>query len=143
MTVIHSGLNAGERYDVWRYLRDGEFDIVVGPRSALFAPLARLGLIILDEEHEASYKQSAEEWGSFTVFYDARTVAQQLAEVTGAVLLYGSATPSLERYRAAQEGELVLLELLHRVMGHQVTAVEDVAAASPTVSLYFLLNRLD
>jgi len=119
VTVIHSGLNAGERYDVWRHLRDGKFDVVIGPRSALFAPMARLGLIIIDEEHEASYKQNAEEWGTFTVFYDARTVAEQLADLTNAVLIFGSATPSLERYRAAQQNELVLLELLRRVMGHK------------------------
>ncbi len=129
VTVIHSGLNAGERYDVWRHLRDGEFDIVVGPRSALFAPLERLGLIIIDEEHESSYKQNAEEWGSFTVFYDARTVAEQLAEISGARLIFGSATPSLERYRAAQQGELILLEMLRRVMGHGHTSASQTVAA--------------
>lgn len=118
VTVIHSGLSAGERYDVWRHLRDGAFDIVVGPRSALFAPLDRLGLIILDEEHESSYKQNAEAWGSFTVFYDARVVAAQLAELCGCPLIYGSATPSLERYMAAQQGDLILLEMLRRVVGH-------------------------
>jgi primosomal protein N' (replication factor Y) len=124
-------LNAGERYDVWRHLRDGEFDVVVGPRSALFAPLPRLGLIIIDEEHETSYKQNAEEWGSFTVFYDARTVAEQLAEMTGAGLIFGSATPSLERYGAAQQGNLILLELLHRVMGHRsVDSTGGTAAAA-------------
>lgn len=126
VTVIHSGLSAGERYDVWRHLRDGKFDIVVGPRSALFAPMARLGLVIIDEEHEASYKQNAEEWGSFTVFYDARTVAEELANLTNAILLFGSATPSLERYRAAQQGELILLELLRRVMGHKPQAMQAV-----------------
>ena len=119
VTVIHSGLSTGERYDVWRQLRDGVYDVVVGPRSALFAPLARLGLIIIDEEHESSYKQQAEAWGSFTVFYDARIVARQLSRLTGSVLLMGSATPSLEHYSAAQRGDLILLELLHRVMGHQ------------------------
>lgn len=118
VTVIHSGLSAGERYDVWRYIRDGKFDVVIGPRSALFAPLPRLGLIIIDEEHETSYKQNAEEWGSFTVFYDARTVARQLAALTQSILMLGSATPSLESYTAAMNGELQLLELARRVMGH-------------------------
>jgi len=80
--------------------------------------LEDVGLIILDEEHESSYKQNAEAWGSFTVFYDARTVAEQLAELTQSVLILGSATPSLERYAAAQRGELVLLEMLRRVVGH-------------------------
>ena len=118
VTVVHSGLSAGERYDVWRQVRDGEIDVVVGLRSALFAPLPRLGLIILDEEHESSYKQDAEVWGSFKVFYDARTVARQLAELTGSSLILGSATPSLEAYTEALNGDLHLLELPRRVMGH-------------------------
>jgi primosomal protein N' (replication factor Y) len=118
VTVVHSGLSAGERYDVWRQVRDGEIDVVVGPRSALFAPLPRLGLIILDEEHESSYKQDAEVWGSFKVFYDARTVARQMAELTGSALILGTATPSLEAYTEAKSGGLQLLELPRRVMGH-------------------------
>lgn len=120
VTVIHSELNQGERYDVWRMVRDGRYDIVVGPRSALFAPMPHLGLIILDEEHESSYKQDSEEWGSFTVFYDARTVAHRLAELTGSLLILGSATPSLESYQAARQGQLTLLEMPHRVVGHQL-----------------------
>jgi primosomal protein N' (replication factor Y) len=122
VTVIHSGLSAGERYDVWRKLREGEFDVVVGPRSALFAPLARLGLIVLDEEHEPSYKQDAEVWGSFKAMYDARRVASKLAELVGGVLIYGSATPSLEAYYAAEQGELTLLSMPHRVVGHDTGA---------------------
>lgn len=119
VTVIHSALNRGERYDVWRMVRSGEFDVVIGPRSALFGPLPRLGLIILDEEHESSYKQDSEEWGSFTVFYDARTVAHKLAELTGSMLILGSATPSLESYQAALRGEMKLLEMPRRVLGHR------------------------
>lgn len=133
VTVMHSGLSTGERYDVWRQLRDGVFDVVIGPRSALFAPLARLGLIIIDEEHESSYKQQAEAWGSFTVFYDARVVARQLARLAGAVLIMGSATPSLEQYRAAQAGDLILLELLRRVMGHHPPAASAVAPSPSPV----------
>lgn len=123
VTVIHSALNQGERYDVWRTVRNGEYDVVIGPRSALFAPLPRLGLIILDEEHESSYKQDSEEWGSFTVFYDARTVAHRLAELTGSTLILGSATPSLESYQAAQQGKLTLLEMPRRVLGHRSAEV--------------------
>lgn len=130
VTVIHSGLSAGERFDVWRHVREGAFDVVVGPRSALFAPLPRLGLIIIDEEHEGSYKQNAEEWGSFTVFYDARTIARQLATLTGSVLMLGSATPSLESYTAAMNGDLQLLELARRVMGHQPTAGAPTTASA-------------
>ena len=131
VTVIHSGMNAGERYDVWRHVRDGEFDIVVGPRSALFAPLARLGLLILDEEHEASYKQNAEEWGSFTVFYDARRVALRLSELTESNVIFGSATPSLQSYYAAQQGRFRLLHMARRVIGHGVQTVQDGQEAAP------------
>ena len=118
VTVVHSGLSTGERYDVWRAIRDGLFDVVVGPRSALFSPLPRLQLIILDEEHEPSYKQDSEAWGSYTVFYDARTVAARLAEMADAVVIMGSATPSLESFRAAEQGEMILLTMQRRVMGH-------------------------
>ncbi len=130
VTVIHSALSRGERYDVWRMVRGGEFDVVIGPRSALFAPLSRLGLIILDEEHESSYKQDAEEWGSFAVFYDARRVAQQLAALSGSLLIFGSATPSLESYRAALQGEMTLLEMPRRVLGHGAAAA---AGGAPDV----------
>lgn len=120
VTVLHSNLSAGERYDVWRSLRNGRFDVVVGPRSALFAPMAKLGLIVVDEEHEATYKQDAEAWGGNSVFYDARRVAQRLAELTGSRLILGSATPSLESYYAAQQGRMKLLQMPRRVVGHSV-----------------------
>ncbi|MDQ3249926.1 MAG: primosomal protein N', partial [Chloroflexota bacterium] len=137
VTVIHSGLSKGERYDIWRAVRNGDFDVIIGPRSALFAPLPRLGLIILDEEHESSYKQNAEEWGSYTVFYDARRVAQQLAHLTGSVLILGSATPSLESYYAAKQGSLILLEMPHRVMGHAAPAANGEGSATlPAVAIY-------
>ena len=132
VTVIHSQLSQGERYDVWRAVRDGEFDVVVGPRSALFAPLARLGLVILDEEHESSYKQNAEEWGSFTVFYDARRVAERLAELTGSTLVLGSATPSLERYHAAAQGEIKLLEMPHRVRASFGEVQNEIPSPTPS-----------
>lgn len=125
VSVIHSELNSGERYDVWRRARDGEIDLIVGPRSALFAPLPRLGLIVIDEEHESSYKQNAEEWGSFTVFYDARVLARQLARMTDSGLILGSATPSLEAYHDTQQGRLHLLEMPNRVMGHGETGAEE------------------
>ena len=122
VTVIHSELSTGERYDVWRAVRDGRFDVVIGPRSALFAPLPRLGLILIDEEHEPTYKQDAEAWGGSQVFYDARTVAQRLAEQSGSVLVLGSATPSLESYFAATRGRYHLVTLPQRVMGHRLDA---------------------
>lgn len=125
VTVIHSELSPGERYDIWRGIRDGRYDVVIGPRSALFAPMPNLGLIVVDEEHESTYKQDTEEWGGGVVFYDARTVARRMAEMTGALLLFGSATPSLELYFAAQAGEIVLLEMAQRVMGHRDEAAGE------------------
>jgi len=118
VSVIHSGLNASQRYDVWRRARDGHIDVIVGARSALFTPLPRLGLIIVDEEHESTYKQDTDEWGSFTVFYDARTIAVRMAAETDSALIFGTATPSLHAYHAAQQGRLKLLEMPDRVMGH-------------------------
>ena len=118
ISVIHSGLSANQRYDVWRRAREGMIDVIVGARSALFSPLPRLGLIIVDEEHESTYKQDTDEWGSFTVFYDARTVATRLAAATGSALILGTATPSLDTYHAAQQGSLKLLEMPDRVTGH-------------------------
>lgn len=118
VSVVHSGLNASQRYDVWRRARDGQIDVIVGARSALFSPLHRLGLIVVDEEHESTYKQDTDEWGSFTVFYDARTVAIQLAKATGSALIFGTATPSLDSYHAAQQDRLQLLEMPDRVVGH-------------------------
>ncbi len=112
VTIVHSQLSEGERYDVWRQIRAGRIDVVVGPRSALFAPLASLGLIVLDEEHDASFKQVSRPT------YHAREAALQLARLSGAAVLMGSATPSLESYRRAQRGEFCLLTLQRRILGH-------------------------
>ncbi|MCS6849103.1 MAG: primosomal protein N', partial [Anaerolineae bacterium] len=112
VALIHSGLKPGERYDTWRRIRAGELRIVVGARSALFAPLAEVGLIVLDEEHDPSYKQNS------PPYYDARRVAMHYAELTGATLIFGSATPSLEAWQMASAGRLTLLELPNRVRGH-------------------------
>ncbi|MCS7288974.1 MAG: primosomal protein N' [Roseiflexus sp.] len=109
LAVLHSELSVGERYDQWRRLRRGEASIAIGSRSAVFAPLPDLGLIIVDEEHEPSYKHDA------TPRYHARDVAQHLAAITGSVLILGSATPSVESYAAACAGQLRLLELPERV----------------------------
>ena len=95
VALLHSRLSDGERYDQWRQIRDGRFDIVVGSRSAVFAPLPRLGLIILDEEHEWSYKQDS------TPFYHTRDVALRRAALTGAVVTLGSATPDVTTYYQA------------------------------------------
>ena len=144
VTVVHSELSAGERYDVWRSIRSGAYDVIVGPRSALFAPVANLGLIVIDEEHETTYKQDAEEWGSGKVFYDARTVARRLTELTGCLLIYGSATPSLETYLAAQQGEIALLEMTQRVMGHRTPeeAADVLYADLPPVEIVDMRQEL-
>lgn len=143
VTVIHSELTPGERYDVWRAIRAGQYDIVVGPRSALFAPMARLGLIVIDEEHESTYKQDAEQWGSFKVFYDARRIAQQYATMTGSLLIMGSATPSLDVYYAAQQGEFRLLNMPRRVLGHRgADAGETVYAELPPVEVVDMRQEL-
>ncbi len=111
LAVLHSGLGLGERYDAWRRLRRGEAAVAIGSRSAVFAPLERLGLVIVDEEHELSYKH---EGGPR---YHARDTALQLAALSGAVSLLGSATPAVESYQAAREGRYRLLELPERVGG--------------------------
>ncbi len=116
--VLHSGLGDGERYDVWRRARSGAIDIIVGARSAIFVPLPRLGLIVIDEEHDASYKQQ------HRPHYHARDVALELAQLTGAAVILGSATPSLESYARAQRREFRLLSLPRRVLGH-VRRVRD------------------
>jgi primosomal protein N' (replication factor Y) len=113
LATIHSHLSLGERYDTWRRVRAGDVDVVIGPRSALFAPLRRLGLIIIDEEHEGSYKQER------APRYHAREAAVKLAELTGAMVILGSATPDVVSYYRAQRGEYKLLRLPKRIMGHR------------------------
>ena len=117
VAVLHSGLSDGERLDAWRALRRGEKRIAVGARSAVFAPLANLGAIIVDEEHEASYKQAE------TPRYHARDVALIRAREAGARCVLGSATPSLESWKNAQEGRLTLLSLPERVGGGSLPTV--------------------
>lgn len=110
VAVIHSGLSEGERHDQWHGIREGRYDVVIGARSALFAPQPDLGLIIVDEEHEWTYKQHDP-----PPRYHAREVAEQLARVTGATLVLGSATPDIVSYHRAQTGHYRLLRLDERV----------------------------
>ena len=114
LAVLHSRLTEGERYDEWRRIRADQADVVIGPRSAVFAPLPRLGLIVLDEEHEWTYKQQ-----DIPPLYHARDVAVKLSELTGALVILGSATPDVGTYYHAQRGEYTLLRLPQRIMGHQ------------------------
>lgn len=125
VAVMHSRLSDGERYDEWRKIREGRASVVVGARSAVFAPFDRLGLIIMDEEHESSYKQEE------TPKYHARDVAIHRASLTGAAVILGSATPSLESYHAARsqaQDDFAphLLEMPSRALGNQLPAVQVV-----------------
>jgi primosomal protein N' (replication factor Y) len=116
VAVMHSGLSDGQRYDTWRRARQGLFDIVVGPRSALFTPFANLGVIVLDEEHDASYKQTPPVPAPY---YHARDVAEAIGRQTGALVILGSATPEVTTYHAALSGRYQILELPKRIMGHR------------------------
>ena len=120
VAVLHSGLSNGERYDAWRLLRSGEKRIAVGARSAVFAPVAALGTIVVDEEHDGSYKQSE------TPRYSARDVAVVRAKRAAAICLLGSATPSLESWLNTRSGKYGLLELPDRVGGGVLPAVRVV-----------------
>ncbi len=117
VAVLHSRLSAGERYDQWRQIRAGNASIVVGARSALFAPFSRLGLIIIDEEHETSYKQSD------NPKYHARDAAWKRCQLENAVLLLGSATPAVDTFYRAQQGEITVLNLPERVTGENLPPV--------------------
>ena len=108
--VLHSRISAGEQFDEWWRIKNGDFDVVVGSRGAIFAPQPDLRLIVLDEEHEWTYKQQDP-----APRYHAREAAVKLAELTGATVILGSATPQLESYYRARTGEYRLLELPHRV----------------------------
>ena len=110
VAVLHSRMSPGEQFDEWQRIRDGAFDVVIGPRSALFAPQPDLGLIIIDEEHEWTYKQEEQ-----SPRYHAREVALKLAELCGATIVLGSATPDLETYHRAETGRYRLLEVPQRI----------------------------
>lgn len=118
--VIHSRQTPLERSDVWRRVRDGSARIVVGPRSAVFAPMERPGVIVIDEEHDAAYKSEQDPK------YDAREVAEWIGRAAGALVVYGSATPSLDTFERAERGEIGLIELPARANGLPPPAVEIV-----------------
>ncbi|MNO53899.1 Primosomal protein N' [compost metagenome] len=125
VAVLHSRLSHGERYDEWRKIREGKVQVAIGARSAIFAPFRDLGLIVMDEEHETSYKQEE------TPKYHARDVAVRRARQHGAVVILGSATPSLESYYAARsqvddDFAPVLLEMKQRPSGSHLPSVHIV-----------------
>ncbi|HQK92870.1 MAG TPA: primosomal protein N' [Armatimonadota bacterium] len=118
--VLHSGLSSGERLDEWYRIRRGEVSVVLGARSAIFAPIENLGLLVIDEEHETSYKQDR------APRYHAREVARRRAERAGAVLVLGSATPSLETTYEANQGRCRRVVLPERVGGGTLPTVDIV-----------------
>ena len=120
VAVLHSALSLGERHDEWRRIQSGEARVIVGARSAVFAPVPHLGLIILDEEHDGSYKQDS------SPRYHARDAAQFRAAQTGATVILGSATPSLESYYKASTGEYGLIELPERISSRPLPPVQVV-----------------
>jgi primosomal protein N' (replication factor Y) len=124
VAILHSALSAGERFDEWRRAQRGDAQIVVGARSAVFAPIRGLGLIIIDEEHDGSYKQDK------LPRYHARDVAQKRATAEGAVLVLGSATPSLESYFRAIKGEYRHVVMQKRATGRPLPDVEIVDMTS-------------
>lgn len=120
IAVLHSNLSPGERFDEWLRVKKGEASIVIGARSAVFAPVKNPGLIIIDEEHENSYKQ-----GDYP-YYHAREVAMKRSKITGATVILGSATPALESYYLARKGVFILSELPDRISQQGLPPVEIV-----------------
>jgi len=118
VVVLHSRLSAGERQRSWKLIKEGAVDIVIGTRSAVFAPVPKLGLIIIDEEHERSLKEESEPR------YHAREVAEKRCILNNAVLVLGSATPSLESLYRAEKGELKKLSLTKRVGGGSLPSIK-------------------
>ena len=121
VAVLHSRLSPGEQYDEWQAIRNGESDVVIGPRSATFAPQPDIGLIVIDEEHEWTYKQQGQ-----SPSYHTRDAAIKLAELTGAVVVLGSATPDIETYYHAQQGNYRLLRLPERINPGGNTSLPEV-----------------
>lgn len=117
VSVMNSSLSAGEKYDQCERARKGEIDVIIGPRSALFVPFENLGLVVIDEEHEGSYKSES------MPRYHARETARYLADLKGASLVLGSATPSLEAYYLAQKGKYELFRLGSRLTGGSLARV--------------------
>jgi primosomal protein N' (replication factor Y) (superfamily II helicase) len=133
VAIQHSGLSAGERHDQWQRIRHGDVDVVVGTRSAVFAPVPRLGLVVVDEEHDGSYKQEE------APRYHGRDVAVVRGSREQALVVLGSATPSLETYQNAVSGKYTLVTLARRVLDRPLADVrvvnmrEEYAEAGPDV----------
>jgi len=121
VAVLHSRLSLGEQFDVWQRIKGGAFDVVIGSRGALFAPQPDLGLIVIDEEHEWTYKQQEQ-----PPRYHARDVAIKLSGLTNSVVILGSATPDVSSYHRVQRGEFRLLQLPERISGGEISPLPQV-----------------
>lgn len=139
VSIMNSRLSAGERYDQYLKAKNGEIDVMIGPRSALFTPFENLGLIVIDEEHEGSYKSESQPC------YDTRQVAIMLAKMSNCSVVLGSATPSLVSYYKAQKGEYELLTLPDRVNGASFPKVyvEDLREEMKNGNKTIFSDRLD
>ena len=120
VSILHSGLNESERYDEWERLRKGESKIALGPRSAIFAPISNLGLIIIDEEHDGSYISES------NPRYDTKEVATERAKLSKAKLVLGSATPNIDTFQKAKEGKYTLISMPERVSKYKLQDIEIV-----------------
>ena len=120
IAVLHSKLSIGERYDQWQKIKSGKAKIIIGARSAIFAPVKNLGIIIIDEEHDSSYKSE------MTPRYNAKEIAEVLAKKNRIPLILGSATPDINTYYKAINNEIVLLELTKRANKASLPNVEIV-----------------
>ena len=120
VSVVNSTMSKGEKYDQFARAESGRLDVIIGPRSALFTPFPHLGAIIIDEEHETSYKSEN------CPRYHARETAEELAEIRGASLILGSATPSLEAYYKAKQGKYALFEMNERLTGGTLPSVDTI-----------------
>ena len=120
IAILHSKLSIGERYDEWNKIKQGQAKIVIGARSAIFAPLNNIGIIIIDEEHDSSYKSES------VPKYDAKEIAKKVAKENNCPLVLGSATPDLNTYYKAQQGEITLLALTKRANNSKLPSVDVV-----------------
>lgn len=120
IAVLHSKLSIGERYDEWNKIKEGKAKIIIGARSAIFAPTENIGIIIIDEEHDSSYKSEA------IPKYDAKEIAKKIAKENNCPLVLGSATPDLVTYYKTQQGKITLLELTKRANNSKLPEVEIV-----------------
>ncbi len=142
VAILHSRLSAGERFDEWRKVKENRVDVAVGARSAIFAPFQKLGLIIIDEEHESSYKQEDHPK------YHAREVAIKRAALTDSTVVLGSATPALESYYRAQQGDYKLVNIDDRVAGRPLPGVqlvdlrEEMAAGNRSIFSRLLQEKI-